>query len=133
MTLQVEIGQKLNNNQVQVNTFEVPQGTGNKYSPKAYAVSEDKKDEFIKDLKDKSKTTSKLTAFCLSIGAVLGAAIGWKYTTRADLKPWGALLSFMGGAVLGCAPAAIYDKICVNNIKEKYGVQRITYAKGNRL
>lgn len=133
MTLQVEIGQKLNNNQIQVNTFEVPQGTGNKYSPKAYAVSEDKKDEFIKDLKDKSKTTSKLTAFCLAIGSVLGAAIGWKYTTRADLKPWGALLSFMGGAVLGCAPAAIYDKITVNNIKEKYGAKRITCAKDNRL
>lgn len=132
MTLQVEIGQKLNNNLVQVNTFEVPQGTQNKYSPKAYAVPEDKKDEFVKDLKDKSKTTSKIIAPFMLLGAVLGSVLGWKYTTRTDLKPWGALLSFMGGAVLGCAPSLIYDKISVKNIKEKYGAQKITYAKDNR-
>lgn len=38
MTLQVEIGQKLNNGLTQVNTYEVPNGTNNKYAPKSFAV-----------------------------------------------------------------------------------------------
>ncbi|MFR1673257.1 MAG: hypothetical protein ACLSWI_09970 [Candidatus Gastranaerophilaceae bacterium] len=125
MTLQVEIGQKLNNGLTQVNTYEVPNGTNNKYAPKSFAVPDDKVDEFVKEYKDKSNKNSKLIAPFMIIGSVLGAVLGWRCTTRIDLKPWGALLSFIGGGVLGCTPAAISEKITQLRTSKKYNAHRI--------
>lgn len=125
MTLQVETGQKLSNNNIQVSVYHSIGNTPEKYALKNYSVPEDKKDEFSKSIKAQAKTSTKLIVPSMIAGSILGSIIGWRCTTNKLVKPISALITFIGGGVIGCLPAAIYDYFSNKQILQKYNAQKL--------
>lgn len=125
MTLQVETGQRLTNNKIQVSVYHSIDGNSEKYALKNYSVPEDKKDEFTKSLKQQAEISAKLIIPSMITGSILGSIIGWRCTTNKLVKPISSLISFIGGGVIGCLPVAIYDYFSNKQILQKYNAQKL--------
>ncbi len=124
MSIRVET-RNLNNGSSFVQTYETISGA-EKLNLKQYSVSNENRDNFVKEIKERETHSSIVTAILAFSGMLLGAIGGYAIkVSRADVKPAVSFYCGILGFFLGAFAGKPFNKYLADKTAEKYNTKKL--------